>query len=83
MAIRKVTLSLPADLADELTRKVPARERSKYVARALRESLKRSDQAIARACLLANQDQDGEAIEKEFDALHHEIAEPWDEPATR
>ena len=83
MAVRKLTVSLPEDLAQELIRIVPARERSKYVAQALKDSLHRTEREIVRACRLAQQDADAQAIEREFDAIPDPIEEPWDVPAKR
>ena len=76
MAVRKLTVSIPAELAEELRRRVPARDRSKYVTRALQESFRRSEDALVRACRLANEDPDARAIEEEFDALKDPIVEP-------
>ena len=83
MAVRKITISVPEELAQELIRTVPARERSKFVAKALQDSLQRTERAIVRACLLAEQDKDAQAIEREFDAIADPIEEPWDVPEKR
>jgi hypothetical protein len=83
MAVRKLTVSIPAELAEELRRRVPARDRSKYVTRALQESFRRSEDALVRACRLANEDPDARAIEEEFDTLKDQIVEPWDDSSAR
>jgi hypothetical protein len=83
MAVRKLTVSLPEDLAQELIRTVPARERSKYVANALKDRLHRTEREIVRACLLAQEDKDAQVIEREFDAIADPIEEPWDVPEKR
>ena len=83
MGVRKITVSIPEDLAEELTRRVPARDRSKYVAKAVRESLEKSENRLTQACLMANRDQDAQAIEHEFDAVADPIAEPWNDPTER
>jgi hypothetical protein len=82
MASRKMTFTLPEDVAIKFLRRVPARDRSHYVAAALAEKLTEADRQLARACEIANQDPDVTAIEQEFDSLPSEIAEPWtDAPA--
>ena len=77
MATRKMTFTLPEDLAAQFTRRVPSRKRSNYLAEALSEKLAERDREIVEACEIANADPEVEAIEKEFDALPGEIAEPW------
>jgi ubiquinone biosynthesis protein UbiJ len=82
MASRKMTFTLPEDIAVKFLRRVPARDRSRYVAAALAEKLTEADRQLARACEIANQDRDVAAIEQEFDSLPSEIAESWtDAPA--
>lgn len=82
MASRKMTFTLPEDIAVKFVRRVPARERSRYVAAALAEKLTEADRQLVRACEIANQDSEVAAIEQEFDSLPSEMAEPWtDAPA--
>jgi hypothetical protein len=82
MATRKMTFTLPADIANLFVRRVPARDRSRYVAAALAEKLTEADRQLMRACEIANQDPEVAAIEQEFDALPSEMMEPWtDAPA--
>jgi|HubBroStandDraft_6_1064221.scaffolds.fasta_scaffold109226_3 ubiquinone biosynthesis protein UbiJ len=84
MAVRKMTFSLPADLAATFTRRVPARERSRYLAEALAYRLEERDRLLIAACEIANRDADVRSIEQEFDRLSDEIAESWTPiPATR
>jgi hypothetical protein len=83
MAARKMTFSIPDSLARKFIRQVPPRERSRYLAGVLEQSLKRREQNLARACKLANQDPDAAAIEKEMDAIRDPIEEPWDESTAR
>jgi len=78
MASHKMTFRLPEDLAGKFVRRVPARERSRYVAAALAAKLSERDQQLARACRIANRDRKVRGIEREFDALSDEIQEPWD-----
>ena len=83
MATRKMTFSVPSDLANLLVRRVPARERSRFLARALEKSLRDEEDALIRSCLLANQDPEVKAIEEEWDALRDAIEEPWSESSPR
>jgi len=83
MAARKMTFSIPDEIAGELLRYVPARDRSRYVADALARSLKARQEELAHACDLANQDSDVLLIEREFDAISGDIAEPWNDTSTR
>ncbi|HEY6269873.1 MAG TPA: hypothetical protein VIX11_16355 [Candidatus Acidoferrum sp.] len=83
MATRKMTFTLPEDLAEQFVRRVPARERSKYLAIALNEKLSARDRHLVEACRIANNDTEVQAIEKEFDAITEEAAEPWSAPAPR
>jgi len=82
MASRKMTFSLPEDLASSFTRRVPARDRSRYVADALADKLAERERRLIRACEIANQDSQVRQIEQEFDSLTDAMPEPWhDAPA--
>lgn len=83
MAAIKMTFSIPQPLAEKLVRRVPSRERSKYVAAALEESLRRREAELVLACRLANEDPEVSAIEREMDAFQDTIEEPWDESPSR
>jgi hypothetical protein len=83
MGARKMTFSVPEDLAREFLRIVPVRDRSKYVATALAERLRAEDEALAQACDIANASEDIRAIEQEFDAISVDLAEPWTDAAAR
>ena len=83
MATQKVTFSLPTSLMSQFTRQVPARERSRYVAEALAAKLHARDRILARACEIANRGRSVQKLERELDALHDEMLEPWDEPTSR
>jgi hypothetical protein len=82
MAARKMTFTLPEDLAEQFVYRVPARERSKYVARALNEELSIDDR-LANACRIASEDSDVRAIEREFDAIAAQAAESEGRQPTR
>jgi hypothetical protein len=77
MAFRKMTFTLPEELASRFVRRVPARFRSQYVAEALNASLGEQENQLIAACEIANADPDVLALEREFDALPAEVTEPW------
>jgi hypothetical protein len=83
MAAIKMTFSVPDELAKKFVKRVPARERSRFLAMALDKSLKQEDNALVRACLAANENPDVLAIEKEWDAISDRIAEPWTSVPTK
>ncbi len=83
MASQKVTFSLPKELVARFMRRVPARERSRYVAEALAARLKERDRQLHHACEVANRDRKVRALEREFDGLSDKIAEAWDDAAAR
>jgi metal-responsive CopG/Arc/MetJ family transcriptional regulator len=83
MAARKMTFTLPEDLASRFVRRVPASERSRYVAQALTEKLAEREKMLIRACEIVNRDPAVLEIEKELDALQDEIAEPWKNAPSR
>ena len=83
MAARKMTFTIPEDLASRFLRRVPARDRSQYVAEALSDKLAQRDHRLARACEIANHDADVEQIERDFDAASDAVTEPWDDVAPR
>jgi len=83
MATRKMTFSLPEDLADRLVRRVPSRDRSRFLARALEKTLGEEDEALIRSCRLANEDPEVKTIEEEFDGIADAIEEPWSDASTR
>ena len=78
-----MTFSLPDDLASSFTRRVPARDRSRYVADAIAEKLAEREKQLIRACEIANQDPDLREIEREFDALTDAVQEPWEDAPAR
>jgi hypothetical protein len=83
MAVRKMTFSIPADLAAMFIRRVPARERSRYLAEALAERLEERDRKLIAACEIANRDSEVASIEREFDLLNDPLVEPWTVPTKR
>jgi hypothetical protein len=83
MASRKMTFTLPDELASSFTRRVPARDRSRYVADAIAEKLAEREKRLILACEIANQDPQVRAIEQEFDALTDVMPEPWEDATAR
>jgi metal-responsive CopG/Arc/MetJ family transcriptional regulator len=80
MASRKITFTLPQDLAAEFLRRVPASSRSQYVATAIAAKLREREEQFARACEAANNSTDIHDIEASFDALadpSDTVQEPW------
>ena len=77
MAVRKLTFSVQEPLADRFLRRVPSRDRSRFVSDALAARLEECDLQLVRACEAANQDLEATQIEKELDGIRNEVAEPW------
>jgi hypothetical protein len=77
MATRKMTFSVPEPLAVQFLRSVASRDRSRFVSEAVAARLEERDVALVRACEIANQELDVAEIEKEFDGIGDEMAEPW------
>ena len=73
-----MTFSIPDALASSFARRVPARDRSRYVAEAIAEKLAERDKLLIRACEIANQDSDVREIEREFDELADDLPERWE-----
>jgi hypothetical protein len=80
MVARKMTFSVSDELAQLFVRRVPSRERSRFVEEALRARLREEEADLVRACLEANQVADLLTIEEEFGALPDTMIEPWDGP---
>ena len=86
MASRKLTFTIPSDLASEFLKRVPAQDRSRYVADALAAKLRERDRRLIRACEVANADPDVLQIEQDFDGLADDLdqlAEAWDDAPSR
>ncbi len=82
MATRKMTFSLPEELAHRLIRRIPSRDRSRYLTGVLENSLREEEEALIQSCLAANHDPEATAVEEEFDRLQDGLDEPWtDAPA--
>ena len=80
MPSRKLTFTLPHDLAAEFLRRVPASLRSQYVTTAIADKLREREAQLVRACEVANNSTDVREIETSLDALTDEsdvVQEPW------
>jgi hypothetical protein len=77
MAIGKMTLSVPESLAVQFLNRVGSRDRSRFISEAPAARLRERDLELARACETANQEPDVAEIEKDFDEIRDEMAEPW------
>jgi hypothetical protein len=80
MASRKMTFTLPPDLAAQFLRRVPPSQRSEYVAAAIAAKLREREEHLARACEVANRCSDVLDIETSLDGLADEVdrvPEPW------
>jgi hypothetical protein len=78
-----MTFTLPEGLASSFARRVPARDRSRYVADAIAEKLAEREKRLIQACELANQDPQVRQIELEIDGLTDAMPEPWEDAAAR
>ena len=83
MASRKMTFTLPDALAASFARRVPARDRSRYVADAIAEKLADRDKRLIQACEIANHDNEVREIERDFDALTDAMPESWEDAPAR
>ena len=83
MAARKMTFSIPDDVADRFVRAVPAQDRSRFLTQVLEKSMLERDLDLVRACQEANEIEDLLAIEQEFSALPNTMTEPGDGPSAR
>jgi hypothetical protein len=83
MAARKMTFSIPEDLARRLVRRVPARERSRFVVQALENRMAGEDAELVAACLAANKNPVVRREESGWVAMTSSIEEPWDDAVTR
>jgi hypothetical protein len=80
MPSRKLTFTLPQDLAVEFLRRVPASLRSQYVATAIADKLREREAQLVRACEAANNSADVREIENSFEALADDadgVQETW------
>lgn len=83
MATLKMTFTIPEDLAGEFLKRVPARNRSRYVAEAIRAKMREREQQLIQVCEIANAAPDVLALAQEFAGLPDDIAEPWTDAPVR
>jgi hypothetical protein len=69
MASRKMTFTIPVDLAAQFLRRIPARDRSRYITEAIAAKLRERDEQMIRACEVANRSAEVLAIEQDWDAI--------------
>jgi hypothetical protein len=79
MPSRKMTFTLPEEIAIPFLRRVGPSRRSKYVAEAIAARMREREEMIKEACLAANNDPETQEIQAEFDALPDTMTEVWDE----
>jgi hypothetical protein len=82
MAMRKMTFTIPDEVAASFLHVIPSARRSKFVADALRKSLKEREDALIAACDAVNADPALNALVDEWQAVTDPIEEPWDESAS-
>jgi hypothetical protein len=77
--MRKMTFTIPDEVAKPFLRAVPSTLRSKFVTDALRKTLKDREAALIAACDAVNADPELNALVDDWQAANDPIAEPWDE----
>ena len=86
MASRKMTFTVPEDLARQFLKLVPARDRSRYVSEAIATRLREREARLIGACDIANRDLDVLAIERDWDTFadaSDRVQEPWNDAPAR
>ncbi len=83
MATRKMTFTIPEDIAAQFLKHVPAQDRSRFVSAAIAAKLQERESELIRACAIANNDPDIQSIEREWDTLPDDVEEPWTDPPSR
>ena len=66
---RKVTFTLPTDLADRFNRQVRSLDRSAFVAEAIAERMEARRQRLIASCVAANASPEDAVLRHEMDAL--------------
>jgi ubiquinone biosynthesis protein UbiJ len=81
-----MTFTIPEEMAVKFLKRIPARDRSRYVTEAITAKLQEREEQLIRACEVANGDPDVLAIERDWEALAEDvdrISEPWNSASTR
>jgi len=87
--MRKMTFTIPDEIATPFLREVPAARRSEVVAEALKRTLasrktkQEQDAELVAACDAVNADPELNALMDDWQAASDPIEEPWNEPAPR
>ena len=79
MPSRKMTFTLPEEIAVPFLRRVGPSHRSKYVAEAIAARMRERAEMIKEACLAANNDPETQQMQAEFDALPDTMTEEWND----
>jgi len=79
MPSRKMTFTLPEEVAIPFLRRVGPSLRSRYVAEAIAARMRERSEMIKEACLAANNDPETQQMQAEFDALPDTMTEEWDD----
>lgn len=77
--MRKMTFTIPDEVASSFVRAIAPARRSRFVTDALRRTLQHREQALIAACEAVNADAAVNATVDEWQAVDDPIAEPWDE----
>jgi len=80
MPTRKMTFTLPEEVASSFVRAIGPSRRSKFVADAVQAQLRERDRLLMEARIAANNDPETLKIEREVAALPDTVTEDWDEP---
>ena len=74
-----MTFTIPAELAAQFVRRVPSRDRSRYVTEAITAKLREREDRLVQSCAVANRSPDILRIEHEWEAITDTdaIEEPW------
>ncbi len=81
-----MTFTIPEDVAVQFLRRVPSRNRSRYVTGAITAKLREREERLIQACDVANASLDVGGIEREWDKMidaADRIEEPWTNAPSR
>lgn len=81
--MRKMTFTIPDEVARPFLLAIPSARRSKFVADALRRTLKDREDSLIAACDAVNADAALNTLVDEWQAVSDAIEEPWDDAAAR
>jgi hypothetical protein len=80
-----MTFTIPGELAAQFVRRVPSRDRSRYVSEAICAKLREREDQLIQSCAVANRSSDVRRIEREWEAITDTdaIEEPWTNAPSR